>query len=54
MNKKNNEYRISHPDLVKMFENTLRIEFSDEDSRIISGYEEKATKISAFTDIIIY
>jgi len=53
MNKKNNEYRISHPDLVKMFENTLRIEFSDEDSRIISGYEEKATKISAFTDIIL-
>ncbi len=52
-NKEQQEYRISHPALIDMVEKALRIKFSDIDSRIICGYEEKATKISSFTDIIL-
>lgn len=52
---KNNDqsYTNSHPILIEMLEKVLRINFSNDDATIISGYEEKNTKISAFTDIII-
>jgi len=53
MKNRNELYSNSHPILIEMLEKVLKINFNNDDATIISGYEEKNTKISSFTDIII-